>query len=173
MLKRILDRRAPSYSAKELDRVAISSSDSERRAMAAERQSVDLGRAFVAQGHIGETFRATIAAVQAFGLFVAIDEPFIEGLVPVQSLPQDYYEMDEFSSMLVGQNSGRRYVIGDPITVQIASVSLSRRQVEMRLEEAPTSDLKSRAQKKSGAKKGKKSSAWRAKKGKRRSERSA
>ncbi len=124
------------HAPKRLAEIARLSSDSERRAVRAERESIGLDRALIAEDHVGETYEATITGVQSFGLFATIDHPFIEGLVPVQSLPQDYYEPDVYGTMLLGKNLGKSYMLGDTITVEITSVNIARRQVEFGFVEA-------------------------------------
>ena len=63
--------------------------------MVAERQSLDLDRTLLARTRLGEVFDGQITGVQGFGLFVALDDPFIEGLIPVQTLPDDFYEVEK------------------------------------------------------------------------------
>ena len=71
------------------------SSYAERRAMEAEREVVDLYRAFFMRDRIGEVFEGVIAAVAGFGVFVQIESPFVEGLVSSSALADDYYVYDE------------------------------------------------------------------------------
>ena len=94
---------------------------------------MELDRALIARRHLGERLPGTITGVQNFGLFVATLEPFLEGMIPVQSLPEDYYEPDEHGSMLIGTQTGHRFALGDPIEAEIVSVNLARRQVELRM----------------------------------------
>jgi ribonuclease R len=104
--------------------------------MAAERESIELDRAYVALEHLGERLRGVIAGVQAFGLFVATDVPFLEGMIPVSTLGDDFYELDDLGTMLHGANSGRVFMLGQALEVEIASVNVARRQIELRLAEA-------------------------------------
>ncbi len=136
LLKQILDDHEGWYSPSRLEEMASTCSDAERKAMQAERASLELDRALVAAQRIGERLPARISGVQNFGLFASVLEPFIDGLVPVQSLPSDYYEMDEFGSRLLGANSGQLYTLGDPVEVEIVHVNIARRQVELRLVES-------------------------------------
>lgn len=132
-MKAILHSGASNASHAELDAIAQACSAAERRAMLAERESTDLDRTYVAAMRIGEEHEARITGAQAFGLFATIDQPFIEGLIPVQALADDYYELDKYGATLVGQQTGRRYMLGDSLKVQIASANIGRRQVEFRL----------------------------------------
>lgn len=116
-----------------LDRIAEDCSNNERKAMKAERASKDLERAVIASHRIGEVFDASISGVQGFGLFCSLDQPYLDGLVPVQSLPPDYYQLDDFGAMLVGENTGRKYMVGDRVRVEITNANIVRRKVDLRL----------------------------------------
>lgn len=133
LMKGILNGESSRYTFGSLQEVATASSAAERRAMIAERQSMDLDRALIAKDLIGLVRPATITGLAGFGIFAALDDPYLEGMVPVQALPEDFYEMDEFGAMLVGQRSGRMYALGDKVTAEIASVNVARRRVELRL----------------------------------------
>ncbi len=137
LLKRSLDGDKSAYTTTVLEQIATRCSELERAAMIAERNSLELDRALLAQKHTGERFMGTITGLQGFGLFVQLDAPFVEGMVPVFSLPEDYYEADEHNAMLIGRNGGRTFMLGDRLEVEIASVSISRRKVELRLADAP------------------------------------
>jgi ribonuclease R len=131
LLKQSLDGEEPAYDAERLALIAVHGSEAERRAMLAERESVDLDRALIARNHMGEELDGTITGVAAFGLFVLTDVPFIEGLIPVQLLDGDRYELDETGARLTS-SSGRVFALGDRVKVEIAAVSISRRKVELR-----------------------------------------
>lgn len=134
LMKQAFDAKKPLYSFAYLQKIGDDCSSAERKAMLAERASMDLDRALIAQKYVGEKFPATITGVQNFGLFMATQDPFLEGMVPVQSLPGDYYEADEHQSMLQGTQHGHSFFLGDATVARIHSVHLARRQVEMRLE---------------------------------------
>jgi ribonuclease R len=70
-----------------------------------------------------------------FGLFVVIDEPFVEGLVRLEALSDDYYVFDETASKLVGRRSGRTFSLGDSVEVEVQSVSVVRRKIDFALHE--------------------------------------
>ncbi|MBI4822277.1 MAG: VacB/RNase II family 3'-5' exoribonuclease [Deltaproteobacteria bacterium] len=127
------------YSREELAAIADSTSKSERRAMAAERASLELDRTYVAALHVGRTLKGKITGVQAFGLFVATEDPFIEGLIPIATLGADFFIPSEHGSFLFGQRTGRRFALGEPIEVEVADVDFLKRQVELRLVE-PTDE---------------------------------
>ena len=119
----------------ELAAFAAQSSSHERRAMEAEREVVDMYRAFLMRDRVGDVFDGTITGVMAFGLFVEIAEPFVEGLVKVERLDGDRYEYDERLVRLVGKKSGRSFALGDAVRVRIENVSVPRRKIDLTLEE--------------------------------------
>ncbi|MCK6548691.1 ribonuclease R, partial [Myxococcota bacterium] len=136
LLKRVLTGAELGYTTQQLQEIAQRSSEAERRAMAAERECLDLDRCYVALEHLGETKKAVITAVQNFGLFAATDAPFLEGLIPVSLLPEDYYEPDEHGASLRGANGGLVYALGQSVEVEIGNVNLTRRQIELHLVDA-------------------------------------
>ena len=101
--------------------------------MEVEREVVDMYRAFFMRDRVGDVFEGTISGVTRFGVFVVIDEPFVEGLVRVQSLADDYYLFDEPAMRLVGRRSGRSFALGDTVRVEVQSVSVVRRQIDFAL----------------------------------------
>ena len=135
LLKQVLADHEERYERGELQAIAQQSSDRERRAMVAERQSLELDRTLLARERLGETVDGVVTGVQGFGLFVAVKSPFIEGLIPVQTLPDDFYEIDESSIRLTGQRSGRTFTLGDEVQVRIVAAHVGRRQVELGLVE--------------------------------------
>jgi ribonuclease R len=115
--------------------MAAESSFSERQAMEVEREVVDLYRAFFLRDRIGDVFDGTISGVAGFGVFVVIDDPFVEGLVRLEALSDDYYVYDEPACRLVGRRSGRTFALGDTVKVEVQSVSVIRRKVDFALHE--------------------------------------
>jgi ribonuclease R len=113
--------------------MAAASSFSERQAMEVEREVVDLYRAFFLRDRIGDVFDGTISGVAGFGVFVVVDDPFVEGLVRIGALSDDYYEFDEPTCRLVGRRSGRVFALGDSVRVEVQSVSVVRRKVDFGL----------------------------------------
>jgi ribonuclease R len=124
---------APPPRREELQKMAAAASFSERQAMEVEREVVDLYRAFFLRDRIGDTFDGTISGVAGFGVFVVVDDPFVEGLVRIGALSDDYYEYDEPTCRLVGRRSGRVFALGDTVKVEVQSVSVVRRKVDFAL----------------------------------------
>ena len=118
-----------------LQKMAADSSFAERQAMEVEREVVDLYRAFFMRDRIGDVFEGTISGVMGFGFFVVLDEPFVEGLVRLEALSDDYYIFDEVASRLVGRRSGRGFGLGDTVKVVVQSVSVVRRKIDFGLQD--------------------------------------
>jgi ribonuclease R len=126
--------RGPALSPEELHRIASEASFAERKAMEVEREVVDLYRSFFMRDRVGDVLDGTISGVASFGVFVAADQPFVEGLVRTEHLlPDDFYDFDEVACRLVGRRSGRSFSLGDPVKVEVLSASVARRQVDLRL----------------------------------------
>jgi ribonuclease R len=96
----------------------------ERRAAAAEREVVDRYTASFLAAQTGAEFRGRISGVTRFGLFVQMVETGADGLVPIRTLPQDYYHHDEVTHSLVGDRNGRTYRLGDPVIVRLEDVDI-------------------------------------------------
>ncbi|TVM08125.1 MAG: ribonuclease R [Halomonas sp.] len=82
---------------------------------------------------LGETFEGTIASVTQFGLFVRLDEFYVEGLVHVTSLPSDYYHYEAEKHRLKGERTGTTYRLGDGVTIQVARVDMDDRKIDFSL----------------------------------------
>ena len=99
--------------------IAQSISEAERRAMAAERETVDRLIAAHLADRIGVTFQARVAGVTAVGLFVRLSETGADGFVPISTLDDDYYEFDEAAMALVGRRSSTGFRLGDTVEVRL------------------------------------------------------
>jgi ribonuclease R len=111
------------------------SSQRERRAMEAEREIVELKKCQFMADKVGESCAGIIAGVQPFGFFVELRDLFVEGLVHVTSLGDDFYQFDEQLHRLVGERQRRVFQIGGEVEVRVARVDLERRQIEFVLAE--------------------------------------
>ncbi|HVZ88505.1 MAG TPA: VacB/RNase II family 3'-5' exoribonuclease, partial [Polyangia bacterium] len=118
---------------KTLQKMAAESSFSERQAMEVEREVIDLYRAFFLRDRVGDVFEGIISGVTGFGVFVTVDQPFVEGLVRIDALSDDYYTFDEQAARLVGRRSGRIFALGDSVRVEVQSVSVVRRKIDFAL----------------------------------------
>jgi len=130
----------------ELEQVAETCSSLARRAEEAEREVLERKKARFMADKIGQRFGGTITSVAAFGFFVELDLYFVEGLVHLTSLHDDFYVHDQDKHQLVGGSTGRRFRLGDELEVEVAHVDLLRRQVDVRVVDArPPSRPPSRA----------------------------
>ena len=119
-----------------LTELAAMSSGHERRAMEAEREAVAMYRAYLMRDQIGERFAGTVSAVTSFGAFIEIDQPFVEGLVRIDSLGTDV-DYDELHLRLRARRSGFTLAMGDTVEVTVKDVSVARRRIELELASGP------------------------------------
>lgn len=94
-------------------------SNTERRAAAAERDAVDRYVAKYLSTRVGATFQGRVNGVTRFGLFVTLNETGADGLVPIGTLPGDYYDLDEARHALVGRQSGTEFHLGQQVEVRL------------------------------------------------------
>ncbi len=102
-----------------LEEICENISGCERASMEAERNSVDRFTAAYLSSRLGAEFEGTITGVTRFGLFVDLKENGASGIVPMRSLPHDFYIHDERTHALVGRRSGRIFRLGAPVTVML------------------------------------------------------
>lgn len=114
----------------ELEVVAEGASERERAADAAEGELEEWRKAALMAEKVGEEFDGMIVNVREFGLFVELDELFIEGLVPVASLRDDYYDYDARRRALVGRQRRRVWRLGDRVRVRVDRVNVDRHLVD-------------------------------------------
>jgi ribonuclease R len=115
----------------ELPEVARHTSDMERRADDAERELVQWKKVRFMADKVGDEFDGYITGVAPFGLFVELIEHFVEGLVHVSTMADDYYRYREDTHTLRGENTEKVYRLGDRMRVQVLRVDLERRQIEL------------------------------------------
>ena len=108
-------------------------SANERRADEATRDVEAWLKCRYMRERLGEQFSGTVSAVTAFGLFVTLDELFVEGLVHISELGGDYYRFDELRQELRGERTGVRYTLGVRVQVQVSRVDLDARRIDFRL----------------------------------------
>lgn len=111
---------------------SIQSSEREKVATEAERDSVDLKKVEFMKDKIGEEYPAVISGVTSFGLFVELDN-MVEGLVHVTNLMDDFYEYDENKLSLTGRHTRRSFRIGDSVKVRLEHVNLDERRLDFEL----------------------------------------
>ena len=117
----------------ELPALALETSELERRAEEAERELVQWKKVRFMSDKVGEEFEGYLVGVTSFGLFVQLVEHFVEGLVHISSMADDYYRFIEREHVLFGEATGKRYRLGDRVAVQVIRVDLERHQVDLGL----------------------------------------
>ena len=85
------------------------------------------------QDHVGDEFNGVVSAVTSFGLFVELEDLYIEGLVHITALPGDYYNFDASHQRLLGERSGRSFQLGGRVRVQVARVDLDDKKIDLEL----------------------------------------
>ena len=121
------------YSEEDMSRLGKHCSSTERRADEATRDVVAWLKCEYMQDKLGQVFHGKISAVTSFGIFVELDEVYVEGLVHVTSLKNDYYSFDSAKHRLVGERGGKVYGLGDRMTVLVARVDLDERKIDFEL----------------------------------------
>ncbi|MBU0537239.1 MAG: S1 RNA-binding domain-containing protein, partial [Gammaproteobacteria bacterium] len=106
---------------------------SERRADDASRDVMAFLKCEFLQEHVGSEFDGVIAAVTGFGMFVELKDLYIEGLVHISALPQDYYQFDQAHQRLIGERTRRTFQLGDTLRVQVMGVDLDQRKIDLAL----------------------------------------
>jgi len=118
-----------------LKKVADISSERERVALDAERESIKLKQVEWIADHVGEEFEGIISGVTAYGIFVQIIPYLIEGLVRIEDMQDDFYIYDEKTYSLTGKEFNRVYRLGDEVRIIVKNVDFESRQVDFLLAE--------------------------------------
>ncbi|MCE2656814.1 MAG: ribonuclease R [Rubrivivax sp.] len=105
----------------------------ERRADEASRDVEAWLKCKFMREHLGEEYSGTVSSVAAFGVFVTLDELYVDGLVHITELGGEYYKFDELRQELRGERSGMRYAVGTALRVQVSRVDLDGRRIDFRL----------------------------------------
>ena len=121
------------YSFDEMDLLGNHCSMTERRADDATREVADWLKCEYMQDHVGGEFSGVISSVTGFGLFVRLDDLFIDGLVHISTLENDYYQFDATKQRLIGENSGMQYRLGDKVRIKVEAVHLENKMVDFSL----------------------------------------
>jgi ribonuclease R len=113
--------------------LARDASAHERRAMEAEREAVAMYRAYMMRDQVGQRFEGVISAVTNFGAFVEIEEPYVEGLIKLDTLGDEPWDFDAVHMRLSGRKSGKMIELGDKVQVEVNNVSVIRRRIDFTL----------------------------------------
>ena len=112
------------YSPGDWDQIGLHCSMTERRADEATRDVVNWLKCYHMREHIGEEFEGTISSVVPFGVFVALDAIYVEGLVHVSELGEDYFQFDGMKHQMLGERTGQRFRLGDRLRIRVVRADL-------------------------------------------------
>ena len=105
----------------------------ERRAEEASRDAAQRLKCAFMQDKVGETFNGMVSSVTSFGLFVVLDDIFIEGLIHISNLPVDYYHFDPITHTLRGERGGKVFKLGQRLSVLLTRVDMEERKIDFEL----------------------------------------
>ena len=118
------------YEGVDWNALGVHCSETERRADEASRDVENWLKCQYMQEHVGSAFEGRVTGVTAFGLFVTLDAYYVDGLLHVSELGRDYFRYDAARHQLLGERTGRRYRLADPIRVKLVRVDLERRKID-------------------------------------------
>jgi ribonuclease R len=118
------------YSPGDWEAIGLHCSATERRADEATRDVENWLKTFFMKERIGEEFDGTISAVTAFGIFVALDAVYVEGLVHVSELGADYFQFDAIKHQMLGERTGQRFRLGDRVRVRLVRADLESNKID-------------------------------------------
>jgi ribonuclease R len=121
--------------AADLPEIGRHTSERERRANDAERELVQWKKVRFMADKVGDEFEGYVTGVSAYGLYLELVEHFVEGMVHVSTMADDYYRFMEGAHVLRGEKNGRVYRLGDRLKVQVIRVDLERRQIDLGVSE--------------------------------------
>ncbi|MBN9655953.1 ribonuclease R [Halobacillus sp. GSS1] len=128
-----LDYKTRKHWKDQMPEIARHSSEMERAAVDAERETDDLKKAEFMQDKIGEEYEGVISSVTSFGMFVELPNT-VEGLVHVSTLTDDYYHYHEKQYAMIGERTGNVYRIGDEVTIKVTNVNIEERVVDFEID---------------------------------------
>ena len=118
------------YNTAELQGLGEHCSSTERKADEATRDALDWLKCEYMQDKVGETFNGIITSVNSFGVFVELEDIYVDGLVHITALDNDYYHYDPVGHRLTGERTGKVLRLGDPLTITVAKVNLDERKID-------------------------------------------
>jgi ribonuclease R len=140
ILKALIDggnRGKPIYGEEELEKMALHLSERERSAMEAERETEDRIRVLFMKGRIGEVYEGIISHITSYGFFVELFDVFVEGLVLLSSLYDDYYAFEEEKFRLIGRRTRKIFRIGDRVQVRVEMADVEKNLLHFTLFQTP------------------------------------
>jgi len=125
--------------------IAAHCSERERRAEQAERESLLWKKIVFMRDKLNREFEAFVTGVASFGLFVMLKDYFVEGLVPISALGNDFFVYEEKHHRLRGRSSGQTFRLGDSLRVKLVAIDEVRRRLDFRLAGVPDAVVRTRA----------------------------
>ncbi|MDE2586206.1 MAG: RNB domain-containing ribonuclease, partial [Betaproteobacteria bacterium] len=129
------------YTPGKWDDIGMHCSGTERRADEATRDVETWLKCYYMKERIGEEFQGTIAGVAAFGIFVALDDVFVEGMVHVSELGEDYFHFEPAKHQMLGERSGKRFRLGDRVRVKLVRSDLETGRIDFILCQPPEEEV--------------------------------
>ena len=133
VLKSVIEKNAPPYSEQDLERMASHLSERERVAMEAERELEDRIRVLFMKERVGEEYEGVISHITSYGFFVELLDVFVEGIVLLSGLYDDYYAFQEDKFRLVGRRTRKVYRIGDHVKVRVSMADVETNRLHFEL----------------------------------------
>jgi ribonuclease R len=112
---------------------ALQSSDRERRAEEAEREVLEWKKVIFMRDKVGNEYTGIVTGVASFGLFVELDEIFVQGMVPVATIGGDFWHYADREHRMRGESSNREMRLGDKVRIRVESIDEDKHQIEFRL----------------------------------------
>ncbi len=119
----------------QLQKMGAHCSMTERRADDATREAMDWLKCEFMMDKVGEEFDGVVSSATSFGIFVELKDIYVEGLVHISALQSDYYQFDPIKHALIGERTGTRYRLGDPVRIRVVRVDLDQRKIDFMLAE--------------------------------------
>jgi ribonuclease R len=119
-----------SYAEQDWEALGRHCSETERRADDASRDVENWLKCFYMRDHVGGTFSGSITGVTPFGVFVTLDDYYVDGLVHISELGRDYFQFDAARHVLLGERTGKRFRLADRMTVKLVRVDLESRKID-------------------------------------------
>jgi len=135
-IKQVLTKAKPKHEDTFFTRAGEHCSMTERRADDATQDATDWLKCEFMMDKVGQEFDGMVSGVMNFGVFVELKDIYVEGLIHISNLPDDYYQFDAVKHVLLGERTGRRFGLGDPIKIQVGRVDLDKREIDFVLAES-------------------------------------
>ena len=129
-IRRVLEKGGHYYNKNDMHNYGVHCSMTERRAEEATRDVVARMKCEFMLDKVGKVFDGIVSGVTGFGLFVELDDIYVEGLIHISALPADYYHFDPIAHSISGERSGRKYFLGDRIKISVTKVNTDERKID-------------------------------------------